>query len=67
MNSPMDTDIRRVEEELAGIRNELKIIRETMPDKDMFLNAEESKLLAESISGKTRPVSSAALRKQLSR
>ena len=39
---------KQVLEELKEIRKELKVIKETIPDKDMFLTAEEEKLLEES-------------------
>ena len=43
----MANDInKQVLEELKEIRKELKVIKETIPDKDMFLTAEE-KLLEE--------------------
>ena len=45
----MANDInKQVLEELKEIRKELKVIKETIPDKDMFLTAEEEKLLEES-------------------
>ena len=39
---------KQVLEELKEIRKELKIIKETIPDKEMFLSVEEEKLLEES-------------------
>jgi hypothetical protein len=44
----MDTDIKPIMEQLRFIREELSQIKETMPDKDMFLTAEEKKLLQQS-------------------
>ena len=45
MNTP---DIKNIMKELKIIRSELHTIREIMPDKDMFLTAEENRLLQES-------------------
>jgi hypothetical protein len=45
----MDTATKEIRDELKLIRQELSDIKRTMPDKDMFLNAEEARLLNESI------------------
>lgn len=41
----IEADVRK---ELSEIRKELHMIKESMPDKGMFLTAEETKLLHES-------------------
>ena len=41
-------EIEELKEELTAIRKEMHSINESMPDKDMFLSTEESKLLEES-------------------
>ena len=48
MNIIMVNDIKQVLEELKEIKKELKIIKKAIPDKEMFLTAEEEKLLEES-------------------
>jgi hypothetical protein len=54
-------------EEIKALRKEVRAIKQTMPDREMFLTLEEKKLLAESYgnerSGKL--TSSANLRKEL--
>ncbi len=59
--------IKDVMKELKIIRSELHTIRETMPDKDMFLTAEENRLLQESYQNEKegKLLSSAELRKEL--
>jgi hypothetical protein len=54
-------------EELRAIREEISQMREEMPDKDMFLTAEESRLLHESHENEKcqKLVSSKDLRKKL--
>ncbi len=54
-------------EELKLIKSELHTIRETMPDKDMFLTADESQLLQESHKNEKegKLLSSTELRKEL--
>ena len=44
----METDIKPIMEELKIIRKEIEDIREAMPDKDMFLEVEEVRLIEES-------------------
>ncbi len=41
----MGTEMEDIKQELVLIRRELKTIREEIPDRDMFLAAEESELL----------------------
>ncbi|MFA5796506.1 MAG: hypothetical protein WC916_00525 [Candidatus Woesearchaeota archaeon] len=63
----MNTEIKQIADDLTFIRSEITKIKESMPNKEMFLTSEESKLLAESLlnekSGKL--VSSKNLRKSL--
>lgn len=63
----MTTETRQILEELKTIRFELGFIKENMPDKSMFLNAEEKELLEESYKNEKecKLVSSKDLRKQL--
>ncbi len=63
----MDAGIKDVMEELKVIRSELHTIREIMPDKDMFLTADESQLLQKSYQNEKegKLLSSAELRKEL--
>ena len=53
--------------ELKEIRVEIKAIKDNMPDKDMFLNAEEERLLEESYEHEKKGelISSIELRKKL--
>lgn len=44
----MDTATHAILEELRIIRKELREIKETIPDRDMFLTSEESQLLMDS-------------------
>ena len=48
VNRTMSNDIKQVLEELKGIKKDLQLIKENMPDKDMFLTAGEESLLEES-------------------
>ncbi len=54
-------------QELKSIRTELHTIKENMPDKEMFLSAEESRLLYESYQNEKngKIISSKELRKEL--
>ena len=63
----MSDSIKQVLEELKGIRKDLKDIRENMPDKEMFLTAEEERLLEKSHANeqKDKLISSKALRKEI--
>jgi Skp family chaperone for outer membrane proteins len=63
----METEIKPIMDELKIIRKEIEDIREAMPDKDMFLTAEETKLLKESYENEKegKLVSARALRKDL--
>lgn len=63
----MEVDIRPIMEELKGIRAELHEIKESMPDKDMFLTAEEDSLLEESYKNEKegKLISSKDLKKEL--
>jgi len=58
---------KQVLEELKEIRKELKIIKETIPDKEMFLSVEEEKLLEESYVNEKKGdlISDKDLRKEL--
>ncbi|MFH0875079.1 MAG: hypothetical protein V1859_04015 [archaeon] len=44
----MDTEIRQIIEDLTFIKNEISDIKRNMPDKEMFLTSDESKLLEQS-------------------
>ena len=63
----MATEAKQLLEELKTIKEELAYIKKHMPDKEMFLTAEEKQLLEESYAnekeGKT--LSSPELRKKL--
>jgi hypothetical protein len=63
----MPTEAKQILDEIKSIKGELAYIKEHMPDKDMFLTAEEKRLLEESYVNEKegRTVSSAALRKKL--
>jgi hypothetical protein len=63
----METDIRRIIDDLNLIKDELHQIKQNMPDKEMFLTVEEAKLLEESRTNEKNKklVSSKALRKKL--
>ncbi len=63
----MEASLAPVMEELKLIRKELHEIKETMPDRDMFLTAEEKALLEQSYKNEKegKLVSGAILRKQL--
>jgi len=63
----MEADTKRIIEDLQMIKAELQEIRESMPDKEMFLTTEEAKLLEESYRNEKegRAVSSKQVRKQL--
>ena len=56
-------------DELRTIRSQLQITQDTMPDKDMFLSAEEERMLAESVEneGRGKLVTANALRATLAR
>jgi len=63
----MVNETKLILEELKTIRTELDFIKENMPDKDIFLTAEEKQLLEESFKNEKdgRLVSSKDLRKHL--
>lgn len=63
----MEANLAPVMEELKLIRKELHEIKEIMPDKDMFLTAEEKELLEQSFKNEKegKLISGTALRKQL--
>ena len=63
----MNNTEKKILDELKEIRIEIKFIKDTMPDKEMFLTAEEEKLLEESYISeeKGKLVSSKTLRKEL--
>jgi hypothetical protein len=59
----METEIRQIIDDLNFIKNELNTIKNSMPDKELFLTSEESKLLEESRHSKA--ISGKDLRKSL--
>ena len=63
----MATDMEKIMEELRAIKKELQSIRQTMPDKELFLTAEESALLQASYSNEEegKLLSSNEFRKEL--
>ncbi len=63
----MTPDIKGIKAELKSIHKELKTIRQNLPDKDIFLTAEESKLMAQSFQHEKegKLISSKNLRKEL--
>ncbi len=63
----MTTEIKYIINELKAIRSDLGYIKENMPDKDIFLTAEEKQLLEDSYTHERegKLVSSKELRKQL--
>ncbi len=63
----MEVDIRPIMDELTLIKEELAEIREAIPDKDMFITAEEAKLIEESYRHEKegKLISSKDLRKKL--
>jgi len=63
----MDTDTKRIIEDLASIKTELDEIKNNMPDKEMFLTTEEARLLEESYENqkKCRLTPAKELRKKL--
>jgi hypothetical protein len=63
----MNAEVQQIMQELNFIKKELNDIKESMPDKDMFLTAEESLLLKKSFENekKGKLKSSKDLRKEL--
>lgn len=61
----METEIRQIIDDLNIIKKELSTIKQNMPDKEMFLTSEESKLLEGSRLNKDKFISSKDLRKSL--
>ena len=63
----MQNETQLILKELKEIKTGLKEIKESMPDKEMFLTAEEEKLLEESYSSQKKGelVSAKELRKEL--
>jgi len=63
----MANDTKEILNQLKEIRIDLEFIKESMPDKDMFLTAEEEKLLEESFANEKKGelISSENLRKEL--
>lgn len=63
----MATETQQILESISELKSEVKIIRETMPDKEMFLTAEEEILLEESYANEEEKelISSRELRKRL--
>jgi len=63
----MVTETQQILKELGEIKLEIKEIKEKMPDKEMFLTAEEEKLLEESYANESKGelISSENLKKEL--
>jgi len=63
----MGTEIKQIMNELKIIKQELGQIKESMPNKEMFLTVEEAKLLEESYNNEKegKLISSKNLRKSL--
>ncbi len=63
----MESDTKHILEQLKVIKSELDMIKENMPDKDMFLTSEEKVLLEQSFENEKegKLVSSNDLRKKL--
>ena len=63
----MEVAIQPIMHELKLVRKELHEIKQAMPDKEMFLTAEESKLLEESYRNERegKLISSRDIRKEL--
>lgn len=63
----METEIRQIMDELNFIKNELHEIKQNMPDKECFLDKEETDLLVKSKLNekKGKLISSKSLRKSL--
>ena len=63
----MANETRQILKELKEIRTDIKTIKENMPDKDMFLTAEEERLLEESYENekKGKLISGEKLRKEI--
>ena len=60
-------EAEQIMQELKSIRTELHTIKENMPDKEMFLTAEENRLLSESYLNEKNGaiISSKELRREL--
>ena len=63
----MSNETKQILDELRQIRVEIEFIKESMPDKEMFLTIEEEKLLEKSYVNekKGKLISSKGLRKEL--
>jgi hypothetical protein len=63
----MSTEAKQILEELKSIREELNYIKVNMPDKEMFLDKDEKRLLEESYADEKegKLVSGKELKKQL--
>lgn len=63
----MEGDVHQLFKEIRTIREEIVYIRRHMPDREMFLTAEEKRLLEESFANERQGtmLSGAALRKKL--
>jgi hypothetical protein len=63
----MVEEMREILNELKGIRIDINFIKQNMPDKDMFLDAEEKELLKESLQNEKegKLLSALSLRKSL--
>ena len=63
----MSNDIKQVLDELKVIKKDIQLIKENMPDKEMFLTASEEKLLEESYINeqKEKLISGKDLRKEI--
>ena len=67
LNNTMSNDIKQVLDELKVIKRDLQLIKENMPDKEMFLTAGEERLLEESYVSeqKGKLISSRDMRKEI--
>ncbi len=63
----MQNEIREVLKELKDIKEDIRMIKENMPDKEMFLTIEEEKLLEQSYTNEQKGglISSKDMRKEL--
>ena len=61
----MGKEIQQIMDELKGIKEEVHYIKNNMPYKEMFLDAEEKRLLKDSIKNENKLISSKDLKKKL--
>ena len=66
-NTIMESELKRIMNDLETIKSDIHQIKQNMPDKDMFLSSEESVLLSESFDNEKngKLVSGKDLRKKL--